>query len=131
MYTSDGFMSAVLTATAADLRPMDLTLPAEANQTDAEWALVGRHTLAYSGPFYFDQTIKHNETVGQVVHGPLITSTLPSFVGSLQHREFSFSDDFETLHLVGNLGGGVVDSLYWRKLNRAFTWNDVGTLYAG
>lgn len=131
MYTSSGFMSAVLTATAADLRPEDLTMPAEANQTDAEWALVGKHNLAYSGQFYFNRTLEHNDTNGQVIHGPLISSTLPSFVGSLQHRDFSFSPDFQTLHLVGKLGGGVVDSLFWQKLNRHFTFDGVGVQYAG
>lgn len=129
MYTSSGFMCAVLTATNATLRPQDLTLPAEDNQTDAEWAAVGRHTLAYSGPFYFNQSIKHNETNGQVVHGPLISSTLPSFVGSFQHRTFSFHDDYQTLELIGDLGNGVVDTLYWAKMNRDFLFSDVGQVY--
>lgn len=130
MYTSSGFMSAILTTTDPSLRPQDLTLPAQANQSDAEWADVGKHTLAYSGPFYFNQTVPHNETSGLVVHGPLITSTLPAFVGSLQRREFEFSDEFQTLHLTGNLGNGIVDSLFWKKLSREFTFADVGHLYS-
>lgn len=123
MYTSSGFMSAVLTASSPSLRPMDLTLPAQPNQTDAEWALVGKHSLSYSGPFHFNLSIPHNETSGQLIHGPLMASSLPDFVGSLQHRDFEFYNEFQTLKLVGNLGGGVVDTLFWERLSREFTFS--------
>lgn len=121
-YTPTGFMSAVLTATDPDFRPLDLTLPAQTNQTDAEWADVGRHSLAYAGPFHFNDSQTKNDFEGQIIHGPLLTSTLPSFVGSLQHRDFVFTEDGKYLNLIGNLGGGVIDSLWWERLDRNVTF---------
>lgn len=122
-YTPSGFMSAVLQATASEYRPLDLTLPAQDNQTDAEWAEVGRHTLAYAGPFFFNDSQTKSDFQGQIVHGPLLTSTLPSFVGSSQHRDFVFTEGGKFLNLIGNLGNGVIDNLWWQRLDRqvAFT----------
>ncbi|KAJ9661425.1 hypothetical protein H2198_001993 [Neophaeococcomyces mojaviensis] len=122
MYTPTGYMSAVLTATDPSLRPLDLTLPAQSNQTDAEWAKVGEHTLGYSGPFYFNDTVSTDDFHGQIIHGPLIAATLPSFVGSLQHRDFVFTENGNYLNLIGNLGDGVVDSLWWKRLVRNVTF---------
>lgn len=118
-YTQTGFMSAVLQTTDPSLRPLDLTLPAEDNQTDAEWAEVGRHTLAYAGPFHFNENLTSTEDFrhGQIIHGPLLTSTLPRFVGSLQRRNFSFSEDGTYLNLIGDLGNGVIDNLWWKRLS--------------
>lgn len=125
MYTPTGFMSAVLTTTDPSLRPLDLTLPAQDNQTDTEWAEVGRHTLAYSGPFHFNQNVTSNKDIrhGQIIHGPLITSTLPRFVGSLQRRNFTFTEDAMYLNLIGDLGNGVVDNLWWERLSGNVTVN--------
>lgn len=67
-------MSAVLQATAAEYRPLDLTLPTQDNQTDAEWAEVEKHTLAYAGPFYFNDSQTKDDSQGQIVHGPLLTT---------------------------------------------------------
>jgi len=116
-------MSAVLTATDPSLRPFQLTLPAQDNQTDAEWAEVGRHTLAYAGPFYFNESSASADGLtGEIIHGPLLTSTLPSFVGSLQHREFKFTEDGKYLNLIGNLGNGVIDNLKWKRLERSVSF---------
>lgn len=42
MYTPEGYMSATITATEPEWRPLDLTFPAQPNQTDAAWAAVGK-----------------------------------------------------------------------------------------
>lgn len=41
-YTPEGYMSATITATEPEWRPLDLTFPAQPNQTDAAWAAVGK-----------------------------------------------------------------------------------------
>lgn len=41
-YTPEGYMSATITATESEWRPLDLTFPAQPNQTDAAWAAVGK-----------------------------------------------------------------------------------------
>lgn len=122
MYTPSGYMSALLTTTDPEDRPQGLTLPAQDDQTDHDWANIGRHTLAYSGPFFFNDALTVNESAGQIVHGPIRTTTLPRFVGSLQRRNFTFHDEGQTMRLVGDLGNGIVDTLYWGKLDREVTF---------
>lgn len=88
-YTPMGFMSAVLTATDPSLRPEELTLPAHDNQTDAEWAEVGRHTLACARHFYFNESEASVDGLsGQIIRGPLLTSTLPSFCRQFAAQRF-------------------------------------------
>lgn len=118
-YTPSGFMSAVLTASDPELRPQELTLPAREDQTAEHWAEVGKHTLGYAGPFYFNNSETSEDGMkGEVVHGPLLTATLPSWVGSLQRRKFVFSEDSKYLTLIGHLGNGVVDNLTWERLEK-------------
>lgn len=47
-----------------------------------------------------------------MVHGPLLTATLPEFVGSEQKREYEFFNQGKVLKLTGNLGNGIVDVLF-------------------
>lgn len=126
-YTPTGYMSAVLTATDPELRPQELTLPAQTNQSVTEWAEVGEHTLAYSGPFRFSRIDSNDGKKGEVIHGPLLTATLPRFVGSLQKRQFEFSEDNKFLTLIGNLGNGVVDTLVWQRLEQNDVFNQTTT----
>lgn len=39
-------MSATITATEPEWRPLDLTFPAQPNQTDAAWAAVGKQYVS-------------------------------------------------------------------------------------
>lgn len=126
-YTPTGYMSAVLTSTDPDLRPQALTLPAQANQSVTDWAEVGEHTLAYAGPFHFSRIDSSDGRKGEVIHGPLITATLPRFVGSLQTRQFEFSEDNKFLTLIGNLGSGVIDTLVWQRLEHNDVFNRTST----
>lgn len=41
-YTTEGWMSANIVATEPEYRPEGLTFPYQDNQTDADWALVGK-----------------------------------------------------------------------------------------
>lgn len=46
-YTPEGYMSATITATEPEWRPLDLTFPAQPNQTDAAWAAVGKQYVLH------------------------------------------------------------------------------------
>lgn len=47
-------MSATITATEPEWRPLDLTFPAQPNQTDAAWAAVGKqYVLHYFHPYLY------------------------------------------------------------------------------
>lgn len=41
-YTTEGYMSANIMATEPEFRPPGLTFPFQDNQSDADWALVGK-----------------------------------------------------------------------------------------
>jgi hypothetical protein len=49
-YSRTGYMSATITATEPAFRP-NLTFPFQPTDADADWALVGKHSIGYAGPF--------------------------------------------------------------------------------
>ncbi|KAI1082939.1 Lipocalin-like domain-containing protein [Whalleya microplaca] len=126
IYSIDGYVSVLIHATEPEWRPVNVTMQDQGSEFDGQWALIGKHTGAYSGPFSFNESLIVNDTHGQILHGPLETATLPSSIGRLQYRNFSFTDDGEYLNLVGELAPGVVDSLWWQRKTRGvvFTWQD-------
>lgn len=122
-YHPDNYMSATVASTTPEDRPQNLTWPYRAAQGDANWALVGKHMIAYTGPFHLNESVPVIETdggvEGQVVHGPLEVASLPSFVGSYQRREFSLlfqGANATFLNLQGDLGQGTRQSLWWEKI---------------
>ncbi|KAF3049592.1 hypothetical protein E8E11_009059 [Didymella keratinophila] len=46
-YSRSGYMNATITATEPSLRP-NLTFPFQPNDLDADWALVGKHSIGFS-----------------------------------------------------------------------------------
>ncbi|KAK7751969.1 hypothetical protein SLS62_006112 [Diatrype stigma] len=116
VYSTGGYVSVLIHATEPEWRPTNLTVLDRGSQFDAQWALVGQHSAAYSGPFSFNESLLLNDTHGEIMHGPLIAASLPSNIGSIQHRNFSFSEDGEYLNLVGDLGQGIIDMLWWKRL---------------
>ncbi|EKG11018.1 hypothetical protein MPH_12021 [Macrophomina phaseolina MS6] len=122
-------MSATLASTTPEDRPQNLTWPYREGQSDADWALVGKHSLAYAGPFSFNESVPVKEVdgglEGQVIHGPLEVASLPSFVGSEQPRDFSlvWGDGGKLgggvgalLNLKADNGGGIRVSLWWKRV---------------
>ncbi|KAI0007470.1 Lipocalin-like domain-containing protein [Xylariaceae sp. FL0662B] len=118
VYSVDGYMSVLIHATEPEWRPANLTMLDQGPELDWQWALVGKHTGAYSGPFSFNESHGVNDTHGQIVHGPLETATLPANIGRLQFRNFSFTSDGVYLNLVGELGPGLIDNLWWQRKTR-------------
>lgn len=129
LYHPTHYMSATLASTTPEDRPADLAWPFRAGQSDADWALVGKHSLAYAGPFSFNESVPVEAVAGgvtgQVVHGPLEVATLPSHVGSAQRRDFSlvFGEGGREgkgvgalLNLRADNGGGIAVSLWWERV---------------
>lgn len=134
-------MSATITATEPEWRPLDLTFPAQPNQTDAAWAAVGKQyvlyhilflsrkysanlsrllssLLCYAGPLSVSDTIPANETSGQVIHGPLDVATIPAWVGTSQARNYTVFEDpnGDTLLRITSPRPTGTANLWWRKL---------------
>jgi hypothetical protein len=121
-YTATGWMSATITATEPALRP-NLTFPFQANDTDADWALVGKHSIGYAGPLRISSDIPANETDGQVFHGPLTVANVPTWVGQNQRRNYTVFEREENgstakyLRIGSERGGGYRGVLWWKRLD--------------
>jgi hypothetical protein len=110
-------MSATITATEPAFRPA-LTFPYKPNDTDADWAAVGRHSIGYAGPLRINTALPANETNGQVWHGPLTVANVPTWVGESQPRNYSIVDvgGEKYLRIGSQRGGGFTGVLWWKKI---------------
>jgi hypothetical protein len=117
IYTATGWMSATITATEPEFRP-NLTFPYQPNDTDADWAAVGRHSIGYAGPLRLSDAIPANETNGQVFHGPLTVANVPTWVGANQRRNYTIVEEGgeKYLKIGSERGGGYTGTLWWKKV---------------
>lgn len=112
-------MSATISATEPELRPQHLTFPFTPDQSDADWALVGKHSIGYAGPFSISDAIPATPESGQIFHGPLVAANVPRWVGSSQTRNYTIiHQDGETYLKIGSKrDGGYTGELFWQKLD--------------
>lgn len=110
-------MSATITATEPEFRPANLSFPFLDSQSDADWALVGKHGVAYAGPVTISNDIAPNTTHGQILHGPLIVANVPAWVGTQQKRNYTLYDDGALLKIDSQRDGGFRGVLWWKKLD--------------
>jgi Lipocalin-like domain len=118
-YSESGYMSATISATEPELRPQNLTFPFTEDQSDADWALVGKHSIGYAGPFTISDAIPATSESGQIFHGPLVTANVPRWVGSRQLRNYTIIRDGEStiLKIGSRRDGGYTGELFWEKLD--------------
>ena len=119
-YTESGYLTVIITAndtTEADVQPKDLFLPANPEDSDERWALVGKHSLAFGGPFTLDVHHSYGDNWSGVLNsGPFIAATLPSSVGVSGSSNYSIHEDGQTLRLLIDLGGGAIRDAWFKKL---------------
>jgi hypothetical protein len=114
IYTPDFYMSANIMSTTPTDRPVNITYPSKDNDTDHDWAQVGKHTMSYAGPW---SVTWGNETSGELVHGPLTFSAAPGWFGTPQRRNYTIYEGRKVLNLwTVNKDTGNVARLWWRKL---------------
>lgn len=116
-YSRSGFMSATITATEEHLRPENLTFPFQPEHSDEDWALVGKHSIGYAGPFTINEEVPATPTHGQIFHGPLTVANVPSWVGSKQRRTYTLYESGRLLHIHSERGGGYEGELWWERLD--------------
>lgn len=118
-YTPWGYVSANLMAGESDAKtiPIKVGWPPKSNDSDTDWALVGRSALAYTGPFRLNESVPANETQGQIIHGPLTVVSVPSMLGTTITRDYKVynREDGIYLHLSGRFGTFTAEA-WWRKL---------------
>lgn len=88
-YTTWGFMAANIAYTNATKLPLYLQWPPSDNETDADWAKVARSRLSYAGRFSINIDYPVSETEGQLLHGPLMVTSVPSMDGATQARNYT------------------------------------------
>lgn len=99
---------------------MDLVYGQFENTTDEQWAVLGKHNLAYSAPFTLEILPEADEDDGIVTHGPLL-SNIPSYDGQYFKRNFTVIGEGEeygkwlrlTLRKDKNANRKVI---VWKKL---------------
>ncbi|EUC46733.1 hypothetical protein COCMIDRAFT_92154 [Bipolaris oryzae ATCC 44560] len=122
IYTASGFMSATITATEKAFRPL-VSFPFRANESDADWALVGKHSIGYSGPFRINTELPATESEGQVFHGPLTVANVPTMVGQEHRRNYTIVEQEEGgktvkyLKIGSERGGGFRGVLWWKRVD--------------
>lgn len=60
-------------------------------------------------------------SLGEVVNGPVLASTLPSFVGKTLQRPFEVLEQGNMLKFTTELGPGIVDISIWKRLGGNIT----------
>lgn len=111
-------MSATITATEPALRP-NLTFPFQSTDSDRDWALVGKHGVAYAGPFRISDDVPANLTHGQLFHGPLTVANVPTWQGADHRRNYTIvkQDGVTWLQIGSERGGGYRGVLWWRRID--------------
>lgn len=102
-YTKYGYMSAVMSATVPAWRPTDIRWPPKDTDPASSWELVGRHSLSYAGTFSLNASVANTKTQGQLLHGPIVTASVPVMVNETQARHY---------HVVERNGGEVFLNVY-------------------
>ncbi|KAI1450089.1 hypothetical protein F5Y02DRAFT_172250 [Annulohypoxylon stygium] len=113
------WMSATFMSARPEDRPpsLDTNLPSLPGPDD-EWALIGKHTMAYAGPWHVSQTTEDKE-VGQLTHGPTWVAWLPSWVGRTLVKDYKLYDEGATLRFLYKTSDGNNGDMFFRKLSEA------------
>lgn len=106
----------MLIPTRPDYRPTNLVYGEFDNTSDAEWAIVGKHNLAYGGPISIE-LLEDEDDQGTITHGPLNMANVPSMVNTTLVRNFTLFDDnsilrLKTYHVKDDTHG----VLFWKRL---------------
>jgi hypothetical protein len=111
-------MSATITATEPYLRP-NLTFPFQTSDLDSDWALVGKHSIGYAGPFRVNTALPANKTSGQIFHGPLTVANVPTWVNTEQRRNYTVVEEggSKYLRIGSERGGGYRGVLWWKRVD--------------
>ncbi|KAF2207093.1 hypothetical protein CERZMDRAFT_115421 [Cercospora zeae-maydis SCOH1-5] len=118
-YSKSGWMSVSITATEPEWRPENLTFPFQPEDSDHDWALVGKHSIGYAGPVTISRDIPANTTSGQIFHGPLVVANVPSWQGALHRRNYTIhkTGEGELLRIQSTRDGGFTGELWFRKVD--------------
>ncbi|KAF2667546.1 hypothetical protein BT63DRAFT_415100 [Microthyrium microscopicum] len=129
-YTPDGYYSVIAAPNDTDstLRPKGLVQGVPPIGDDANWATVGKYSMAKAGTYSLSNITAGHGHGGRdgltfEMSAPTLTATNPQDVGSSNHLTFTFSDNCKSVVLVE--GRGTVPwKLYYDKLPKVKIFAD-------
>lgn len=114
-YSKSGWVVCTMATNDPALVPQNLTYPPVDGQQEAEWAMIGKSTLAYSGRYAVFPT---THSAGRVEHGPLVTASVPNLLGTTMNRNYTLVRGGEGDFVQLEFGAGSVQSvLWWKRLD--------------
>ncbi|KAI0166936.1 Lipocalin-like domain-containing protein [Hypoxylon sp. FL1284] len=114
-YNAAGLMSANFMSGRAADRPAGVDSAAIDVGSDADWALIGKHTLSYAGPYRVTLTTDDVEE-GQITHGPTRVAWLPSWVGRELEKNYTLYDDDEVMRFIARTQDGRISHQFFQRL---------------
>ncbi|ORY04278.1 hypothetical protein BCR34DRAFT_604924 [Clohesyomyces aquaticus] len=116
-YTTSGQVSAHVVPTNPSWRPQSPIYGEPDSSTDAEWAIIGKRNLAYSGVFDMVVLDESEYDDGIVTHH-LDIANVPSLVGKRYVRNFTIMEEGKVLRLRVKLTGqnNGTGLIFWRRL---------------
>lgn len=108
-----------MTSANSTLRPPHLLWPPSANDSDADWARIGRSIMSYTARFHISKDVPASQVHGQVLHGPIDVANVPSLVGTTLVRNYTVGrrDGDEYLLLQDlNDKGTLRSDILWRRI---------------
>ncbi|KAI2603668.1 hypothetical protein GGR54DRAFT_633646 [Hypoxylon sp. NC1633] len=114
-YNAAGYMAANFMSSRPEDRPANIDTDVLTDGTDAEWALIGRHTLAYAGPWRVSITTDRVET-GQIMHGPTRIAWLPSWVDIELMKNYTLFDEGQVMLFRSIAIDGLASEMFFRRL---------------
>ena len=101
------------------MRPQHLLWPPSANDSDADWALVGRSVMSYTTRFHINMDLPASQIHGQILHGPIDFASVPSLVGTTLVRNYTMErkggDDYLLLQ-AKNAEQTWKHDILWRRI---------------
>ncbi|KAK3998189.1 hypothetical protein QBC44DRAFT_805 [Cladorrhinum sp. PSN332] len=114
-YSPTGWVTTTMRSNDPTLLPQNLAYPPQEGQLDSDWAMIGRSSLAYAGPYTVNVTSK---TTGSIAHGPLIAGSIPSTMGNVLVRNYTIVKiEGETFIELSFITGTALNVLWWRQLD--------------
>ncbi|GAB1311864.1 hypothetical protein MFIFM68171_02074 [Madurella fahalii] len=116
-YTRYGYMAASMAATEERWRPQNISWPPKDSDSDADWALVGRHSMSYTGLFSLNESVPATKYQGQLLHGPMVAASVPAMVGSTSVRNYEVHEREDGIYLmVWLVSGSVRSEMWWKRV---------------
>ncbi|KAI1138603.1 Lipocalin-like domain-containing protein [Hypoxylon sp. FL0543] len=115
-YNANGWMSANFMSSRPEDRPPNIDIETQDVGTDAEWALIGKHTLAYAGPWYVSETTEEVD-VGQITHGPTKVAWVPTWVGKEFQKNYTLYDGAGVMRFKSRSQEGLIGDMFFRRLD--------------